>query len=235
MRCTRCDGLVLPQAVGIDPDGKVIFGWCLQCLADRGCELVEVSPVSHWRFSSPARGSIRGTSRERRVPISEQGQRADRMHWAMAGVSFLLVSWGLILLAAGLWSMPGPWPEPSPPGHGNPAILAVGGSATAFLGLLLLWLTAPQDWQPGRLLLALLSWLSLAVAIGILLRGVIDHRPARNPALVLGAGLALTISFLTSKLQRSRARRLGKGAAPAIWTPSIGTTGNRATDRRPSL
>src|SRR4051812_17883958 len=54
MRCTRCDGLVVPQAVGIDPEGKVVFGWCLQCLADHRCKLVETSPLGPWNLAPPA-------------------------------------------------------------------------------------------------------------------------------------------------------------------------------------
>ena len=46
MRCTRCDGLVVPQAVGIDADGRVVFGWCLRCLARSKCRLVEISEAS---------------------------------------------------------------------------------------------------------------------------------------------------------------------------------------------
>ena len=42
MRCTRCDGLAVPQAVGIDADGRVVFGWCLRCLARSKCRLVEI-------------------------------------------------------------------------------------------------------------------------------------------------------------------------------------------------
>ncbi len=60
MRCTRCDGLAVPQAVGIAPDGRVVFGWCLQCLADSDCRLVEVPATGmiHLRHALPGSGQV---------------------------------------------------------------------------------------------------------------------------------------------------------------------------------
>ncbi len=41
MRCTRCDRLAIPQAVGLSREGLVVFGWCLDCLEETGCTEIE--------------------------------------------------------------------------------------------------------------------------------------------------------------------------------------------------
>src|SRR3954463_14496362 len=87
MRCTRCDGLAVPQAVGIAPNGKVVFGYCPQCLADTNCRLVE--------------GPARGLS-DLRLPFSAtdatpteppQGTPppapTDQSRWILGVVAFL--------------------------------------------------------------------------------------------------------------------------------------------------
>lgn len=71
MRCTRCDGLAVPQAVGISEDGRVVFGWCLECLADTHCDLVEI----------PAKGiddlKLTFTTDPRKSARDRTGSRAD--------------------------------------------------------------------------------------------------------------------------------------------------------------
>src|SRR6516165_7804372 len=101
MRCTRCDGLVVPQAVGILPDDRVVFGWCLQCLADKECRLVEVniSALLDFKLTFSPTETVRRPSPEGASPA-----RVDESQWIVAVVAFLMISWGLILLAAGLFS-----------------------------------------------------------------------------------------------------------------------------------
>jgi hypothetical protein len=234
MRCTRCDGLVVPQAVGIDPDGKVVFGWCLRCLAERGCRLVETSPLGPWTFDAPGVSPGRSVARARAGRPPRRGLAVDRSRWAIAVVALLMMCWGLVLLAAGLWRAPRPGPGPSPLGNGTSSLLAAGGAATALVGLVLLLLASRRNWYPGTFLLGLLSWLSFLVGLGILLGGVIDHEPRRNPSLVLGAGLALGISVLARLIHRSQARKLAL-AAPAARATGPGFSGTRPRHRRPSF
>jgi hypothetical protein len=215
MRCTRCDGLVVPQAVGIAPDGRVIFGWCLQCLADKQCRLVEVhaSGPSDLRLSFATTESVR-------MPSPGGGSSTagvDQSQWIVAIVAFLMISWGLILLAAGLFSGSRGGAAASPMGNGSQPLLGVGGAATAILGLAIMVLAWRRNWLPSTFLLALLSWLSLLAGLGILVNGVFDFEPGRNIQVVLGAGVALVISLMTRLLERSAKRKLKPTPPPKPW------------------
>ena len=218
MRCTRCDGLAVPQAVGIAPDGRVVFGWCLQCLADKQCRLVEVPAAGPWdlRLSLPV-------SKPARPPLPGGNNPAagvDQSQWIVAIVAFLMISWGLILLAAGLFSGSRPASATSPLGNGTAHLLGIGGAATAVLGLTLMVLASRRNWFPGTFLLALLSWLSLLAALGILANGLFDYQPDRNVQVVLGAGMALAISVMTRLLERSVKRKLKPAPASKPWKPA---------------
>jgi len=101
--------------VGIAPDGRVVFGWCLQCLADKDCRLVEVPAAGPWdlRLSFPI-------SEPARPPLPRGDNSAatvDQSQWIVAIVAFLMISWGLILLAAGLFSGSRPASATSPLGN----------------------------------------------------------------------------------------------------------------------
>ena len=128
-----------------------------------------------------------------------------------------MISWGLILLAAGLFSGSRSRARASPLGNGSSQLLGIGGAATAVLGLALMILASRRNWFPGTFLLALLSWLSLLAAVGILANGLLDFQPDRSVQVVLAAGMALAISVITRLLERSVRRKL-KPAAPA-WKP----------------
>jgi hypothetical protein len=210
MRCTRCDGLAVPQAVGIAPDGKVVFGYCLQCLADTDCRLVEVPARGPWdlklSFSStelPRQSSGQGITPA--API-------DQSQWIVGVVAFLMITWGLLVLVAGLSITPRPGSASSPFGNGTTSLLGIGGAFTALLGLGLLILVSRRDAFPGTFLLTLLSWLSFLTALGILSYGIIDYQPRRNVPLVLGSAVAILISVVSRLIERSHRRASGNMA-----------------------
>ncbi len=230
MRCTRCDGLAIPQAVGIAHDGRVIFGWCLQCLADKQCRLVEISAAGPWelKLSFP-------TGKPTRLP-APGGQTvaagADQSQWIVAVVAFLMISWGLILLAAGLFSGSRGSTAPSPLGNGTAQLLGIGGSSTALVGLALLILASRRNQIPGTFLLALLSWMALIAGAGILAYGLYDFQPSRNVQVVLGAGLALTVSITTRWLERSARRKLKPPPPVKPWKLASSTGKSSAGETR---
>lgn len=199
MRCTRCDGLAVPQAVGIAPDGRVVFGWCLQCLADSDCRLVEVPATGmiHLRHALPGSGQVG------KVRTANLAASADQSCWVVAVIAFLLMSWGLILLAAGLFSAAAATPAASPLGNGTPAMLKIGGVATTLMGLVLTVVLWRAKWPSGSLLLGLVRWFSLLAGLGILIYGFIDFQPGRRLAVLSSSGLALGIALLTRWLARS--------------------------------
>jgi hypothetical protein len=192
--------------VGISPDGKVVFGFCLQCLADTNCRLVDV----------PARGPydfILGFSTSKAIrPVTGHlaisASQIDQSRWIIGVVAFLMITWGLVVLAAGLAMPPSPDPQASPFGNGTTALLGIGGGVTSLLGLGLLVLVAYRDEFPGLVLLTLVSWLSFLAAIGMLLYGIADYQPRRNVLLVLGVCTSVLISVVSRLLERSQRRAL---------------------------
>ena len=140
MRCNRCDGLAVPQAVALDPDGQVVFGWCLNCLTETECQLVEV-PSSGPRaieLSVLAPPS----SREPMPPGNSPPRGLDQRRRTVTVVASFMIGWGLILLAAAFITGSRPATGASPLGNGTAPLLGVGGTATAILGLGLLGLAS---------------------------------------------------------------------------------------------
>jgi hypothetical protein len=232
MRCTRCDGLAVPQAVGIDNEGQVIFGWCLRCLDEMDCRLVEVPFGSPWKLTLPGGSGPRSRGAARAsLPSSFD---SDQTQWILAIVAFLMVAWGLTLLLAGLFREPPGSAGGSPLGNGTQPLLCVGGTATAALGLLLVSLASRETWSPGPFPLAFLSWLSFLAAIVILSYGILDHQPRRNGSLVLGAAVALAISAGCQLLERTRRLRR-RGFVPqagSVMMVKTGQRGKRSSGRR---
>lgn len=227
MRCTRCDGIAVPQAVGIAPDGKVVFGYCRSCLEDTDCRLVEV----------PARGPydlrLRFSSVEKpRSWVSAawgSASSADGTQGLVGIVAFLLVSWGLAVLTVGLVLTSQPSPGASPFGNGTPSLLGVGGGFTALLGLTFLVLAASRQSIPGPRLLMLLTWLPFGFAVIMLLFAIVDYQPRRNVPLVLGVSVALLISIVSGLLDRSR-RRNERAVSPWPFVKKAPTPGRTSAD-----
>jgi len=231
MRCTRCDGLAVPQAVGIAPDGTVVFGWCRQCLADTDCDLVEVAAAgpADLRLSFTA---ARLTRQPQRAGVSPAGG-IDESQWIISIVAFLMVASGLILLTAGVFTAAQPPADSSSLGNGSPALLGVGGGVTALLGLALLLAASYRDWLPGAFMLVLLSWLSFLIGLGILVQGIFDYQPRRNIPIVLGSGVALVISVAALMLARSQKRKVRSGHFSVPWkvAPQSGWSNAGGTSR----
>lgn len=237
MRCTRCDGLAVPQAVGIDPQGKVIFGWCLQCLADRGCTLVETSPIGGPSSISPVGRSHASDAPKVNLP-GGAGARAlefEQAGWVVGIVASLMMSWGLILVAAGLCGAPTPDPDGSPLGNGTPALLTGGGAATALAGLGLMVLASRRGWSPGTFLPGLVSWLSFLLGLGILAHAIVVHHPRRQVGLVVGVALCQGISVLMRVIQRAEGRKSSPRGHAAASMLGAGDGKPRAADWRSLL
>ena len=160
----------------------------------------------------------------------------------MAIVASLMIGWGLILVAAGLFTGSRPAADSSPLGNGTAPLLGVGGTATALLGLGLMVLASRRNWFPSTFPLALLSWLGFLMALGILACGIINYDPRRNVPLVLAAGLALAVSVIGGCWSDPA----GKGRRPARSLPELmrtakgldwatGAAFNRLTSRARSL
>lgn len=220
MRCARCDGLVVPQAVGIHPDGRVVFGWCLRCLARARCRLVEIPGVGLRDLVLDFRArEAPAPPRPGRAPMAA----VDQSQWILALVSVLMMCSGLILLAAGLFSGPSTGSEPGASAGPTPALLGLGGAATALSGLGLMILASHRDWLPGPLAPVLASWVSFGFGLVVLACAILDYQPRRNVPIILGVGVAMLISVATRLLERAQ-----RGKPTARRPPS--TSGTVATE-----
>ncbi len=130
MRCTRCDGLTIPQATGRTPDGKLVFGWCLTCLTDTGCVDIHTADPAR-KHRPPSRRISMGTTLHAGHGEPPPDRRRLLSIWAL-----LLAFWGFIMLFGGVLMRPRTANAPgSPLGNGSPPLLVVGGGATAAIGL----------------------------------------------------------------------------------------------------
>lgn len=189
MRCTRCDRLAIPQAVGLSREGLVVFGWCLDCLEETGCTEIEAVATRETRRAIP-RVLLLGPS-----PVPPGAIPSERRRLVLC-VASLLGAWSLVLIAVGVWSLfrPGS-PNPSPLGNGSPLLLLTGGLATAATSLLLLGLSHGRDLFHSRQVCWWVQSGAFLLALLILVVGIIFHEPQRDPFVVAAAGLAIGLSL----------------------------------------
>jgi 4-amino-4-deoxy-L-arabinose transferase-like glycosyltransferase len=204
VRCTRCDRIVVPQAVGLTPAGLVVFGWCLTCLAEQGCTLVE----------SPGDGPFapRGSRKRRARWRRWRGPRARSRRLALVLIAAVMAIWSALLMVVGavLLASPAP-PRPFP----APALLAGGGMMAATS--LALWLASLDL---GRRTLALLKVVQVAAAVvsfGVLALGIARHDPQHNP-LVVGVAAA---AFATAWTAHWGERKVRRRASPRSILPEL--------------
>ncbi len=210
MRCARCDHLAIPQALGRSPNGQLVYGWCLECLEEEGCTEIQIAKRSrnfrhpHQPSSHPMRAMVKARSRVQGI------------------VGLLLLIWGAVLTLGALWKTAHPSLErPSPTGNGTPALLFVGGAALGTTGLVFLSVALARM----RWFWRVLEVLFFLCALGVLVAGIVQHDPRRDPWLVALAGFALGLSVMVR--WRQRFHFLNRHAADAAnFTRSLQNNGN---------
>ncbi|AGA26231.1 hypothetical protein [Singulisphaera acidiphila] len=189
MRCTRCDRLAIPQAVGRTRDGLLVFGWCLDCLEEAGCTMIEAVSKCNTRRPVPRVLSLRPSTSHPVTPPSDRRR-------LLVGVASLLGAWSTVLIAVGVWTLRQPTPSnPSPLGNGRPVLFFVGGAATSATSLLLLCLSHGRGLLRSRQVCWWIQSGSFLLALAILVAGIVYHEPRRNPFIVVAAGLAIGLSL----------------------------------------
>ncbi len=221
MRCTRCDKLAIPQVLGRDPLGRLIFGWCLECLKAEGCTEIELvksirqsRSFGAWmsrplkeRVAKPSATAGSGSAAINEGPVRPGTPGLDlllvRQRYVLV-VAALLGLWGLAFLAGALaWVL---WPKPVEVGEGLPRtpffLGLAGGSLLALSGFLLVaGLEATGRGEPIRKATRLVTPVLIA---GILLYGIVYHSPRRDPWLVALAFVVLLLGGLAGREKRIR-------------------------------
>jgi hypothetical protein len=188
MRCAQCDRLAIPQAVGLSPEGLVVFGWCLDCLEEAGCTEIEVVERRRDRRRPPRVTSLGS------IAPRPAADRRDRRRLFLFVTSLLSV-WSIVLIAVGIWTIrQPPASNPSPLGNGRPMLFLAGGAATATTSLLLFVLSHGRALLGSRQAWLWVQSASFLLALAILCAGIVFHDPRRDPFVVAAAGLALGLS-----------------------------------------
>ena len=202
MRCTRCDRLAIPQAMGQTPNGLVVFGWCLSCLRETGCTDIVVA----WTASGAARPRW---TRGRRKRASNRAAEVilARRSLLLGLVGVVLVSWGGVLAVAALVSLRRrPLGPVNPFGNGTPAFFLGGGSLAALIGLgILLALHGPAILR-SRTFLQAIPWVASAGAIGLLVWGIVDGDPRHVPVFAVLAIATLGLSWIARRLDSASSK-----------------------------
>lgn len=187
MRCARCDGLAVPQSVGQLPDGRVAFGWCLNCMEEEECTHVTVA---------------RGGPALQRWLAHRPSTAAERRAHALAIVALMIGVWAVTLLALGTLRADRPSRVPgSPSGKGASNILLAGGAALGVTSLTLGAIAMTRaDW-----FWRVLEWALFACAMLVLVLGVVHYDPRRAPWLVVLAAFAIVLSGLVHQRRRLHA------------------------------
>jgi hypothetical protein len=207
MRCTQCDGLAVPQAVGLDPDGRVVFGWCPRCLVENRCTIVEISAKGIQDLVlNFDQGNATRPTRDFNDPRS-RGLIIDQSIWLIGLVGFLMLIWGGAILGAGFLTGGQPSRSPSPLGNGTPPMLRIGGLVTMMLGLMFLTMAAHHDREFRRRLVRFIRWGGLIACLVIAAFGLVGGGFVRDPLLFAWASfLPLILSSIAFLIEEQSNR-----------------------------
>ena len=206
MRCARCGrrGRKLRDARG--PDGRLVFGWCADCVAEVHLRSLGVLPPEE---PSPAPPPAPPKA-PRPAPAA-----GDERTAGLRGLAALLVAWGLLLeiVGTGSWlGVGGPDDGFGPTRISRVQIFAVSGAVLAVLGA---WIgLASLDRGERRRSIAR-GVEAAAVGLGacVLVVGIAFHDPRRDPWVVGGVILAAS----AARAARYWSRPRGSRARPLPW------------------
>jgi hypothetical protein len=219
VRCTRCDRILIRQAVGTTPRGVVVFGWCEDCLAETQCRLVEMSGSSFEELADPCTRVFRTGPALRPKAAAKMKTTASRprsnpdpsRRLMISGIAGMLGLWALLLIAVGFVRLPRATPA-NPMANGWASLLLVSGAAMAVMSLVL-WSTTLERVQVRRLWLKTVQLAATALACSALVWGLVHLGSRRLPLLLPLGLLAVIIAWLAHRAE-SRLRRL--------WNPTEG-------------
>lgn len=198
MRCTRCDKIAVPQAVGLTRDGLVVFGWCLECLAQEECVLVEIPGDGPLATRAFRRRRRRLAARRRsRIPRARRSRRL-----ALTLVAAIMAGWAALLTICGAVLVAYPL---QPPRRLSAPMLLTGAILVAATSLAL-WLATLDRRRRFLVLLQVVQVAAAVVAFGALIRGIARYDFRRNVPVVGVALAAFAVSWAARWAERRRQR-----------------------------
>ena len=212
MRCTRCDRLAIPQAVGVTDDDVVVFGWCLACLEEAGCRQIEAAARARRRSTRLVLTAARrprkpraqdGLPKSHAQVVPDRGHAAEARRRMVAVIVAALSIWGLLLMGAGLFLFGRQARGPvSPTGNGTPALLFGGGGATVLIGHLI-WTLHTSAPTIRQVILRGFETTCLVLALCLSVRLFLD-RPAQARSWI---GEIIAVSLVLACMARLYERR----------------------------
>lgn len=200
MRCSRCDQIIIRQAIGKTIKGVLVFGWCFDCMRDEGCLEVEVAERS--KLSRHRKDS------QRKLVLTDVPIPVDPKIKMVRGVAAGIATWAGILLSAGVIRLFSRQADIAVSGLANGAagfFIAAGLGLAIFAAIVhsTTW-TAHAKRIFTRLLVTVLSGLGSVALCFVALWGMGKSSwLMKAPLLVTGIGLAFIAGWHASSEQRA--------------------------------
>ncbi len=209
MRCARCRRRGKVPRAGRGPDGRLVFDWCPDCLAEVQLRALGLLPTVETTAPKTPPSPDSSTS-----PDIAPLLPAERIA-GLRGLGVLLVVWGLLLEVVGFGSSFG-FGRPDD-GFGPTRIsrVQIFSAAGAILAIAGAWIgLASLDRGARRLTLArAVEAVALGLGLSVLVVGIAFHDPRRDPWVVAGVVLAA----VASRAARYWSRPRGSRARPLPW------------------
>jgi hypothetical protein len=199
MRCARCDQVALPQVLARTRDGRLVFGWCPQCLESEGCELVEVEPAAlapPRPLPLPLARRLRRSWLQVRRWFRRPRSQASSRRMGTLGIAGLMAAWALILAFIGGLKVIGA-------GDARGLMLLSGGGLMAMTSLGIWIGMIPRGDRPA-VILKVAKVSAVVVAVGTLIWGGVRKKPGDWTPLMGVAIAGLAVASLVTLLERRR-------------------------------
>ena len=198
MRCPRCGRRAKRLRTARGPDGRLVFDWCDDCLADVQSEALGLGVVR-----------VAKARQVERIPATEPEVRA----LGLRTMGLILVVWGLVLEAIGVGAWLGYGPDETGFGPTRLSRLPIFSAAGGVLAVAGAWigLTSLDRGARRRCIARAIEAVALGLGLGVLILGIVFHESKRDPwivAIVASACLATWLARQWSRPNRAREGRL---------------------------
>jgi hypothetical protein len=213
MRCARCGRWGRRLRAGRGPEGRLVFNWCVNCLAEAHMRALGLLPSSELPAAVELRAALTSSKGLPSLAILPGVPGREERNLGLRGLGALLVVWGLLLELVGA----GSWLGFGPPDDGfgptrikRMELFLVAGALLAILGA---WvgLSTLDRGARRRTLGRAVEAAAVGLGLCVLAVGVVFHERSRDPWVFGGvvlAVLAARAARIWSKAQGSHARPL---------------------------